>query len=178
MPPALKCLYAEPPIVREKYMRRQECRGEGRARGDLRKAWHCAGSLFHLHDWVYAAHTKAIKTKFTFTNKKRTQRVSKASQFANAIGETYPDFQLVRGIANASKHFALRKPPPGRKNPPGVPSHAANTYVISGGFQSSGFRGFQTDKVVLQAAGGDIEFSHIAQSVYDMWNILFVAEGW
>ena len=30
-------------------------------RGSLRKAWHCAGSLFHLADWVYAAHKKRIR---------------------------------------------------------------------------------------------------------------------
>jgi hypothetical protein len=34
-------------------------------RDDVRKAWHCAGSLFHLADWVYGAH-KAIDAKFTF----------------------------------------------------------------------------------------------------------------
>jgi hypothetical protein len=29
-------------------------------RDDLRRVWHCAGSLFHLADWVYAAHKLTI----------------------------------------------------------------------------------------------------------------------
>ena len=32
-------------------------------KGDLRKAWHCAGPLFHLHDWVYAKHKASIDGK-------------------------------------------------------------------------------------------------------------------
>jgi hypothetical protein len=35
-------------------------------KGNLRKAWHCAGSLFHLHDWVYGAHKTSIDAKYTY----------------------------------------------------------------------------------------------------------------
>ena len=99
-------------------------------RGNLRKAWHCAGSLFHLHDWVYAAHKLAIDAKYTFLDDTgQTRRVSSSVHFANSLGQAHPDFQLIRGIANVSKHFALYSVPPGRVNPPGMPSHAANTYV-------------------------------------------------
>jgi hypothetical protein len=36
---------------------------------NLRRAWHCAGSLFHLHDWVYAAHKASIDIKYKFTDR-------------------------------------------------------------------------------------------------------------
>jgi hypothetical protein len=150
-------------------------------RGNLRKAWHCAGSLFHLHDWVYEAHKASIDAKYTFVDDRgHTQQVSCAPHFANSLGQKHPDFQLMRGIANASKHFALRTPPPGRPNPPGMPSHAANTYVTGAAFQPGAFQGnaFQVGNVMLQANPDDIEFSCLAQSVFDMWNHLFVNEGW
>jgi hypothetical protein len=99
---------------------------------------------------------------------------------ANALGQLHPDFQLVRGIANASKHFALRTPKPGTQNPPGMPSYAANTYVSGSAFQPGAFQAsaFQVGDVVLEAQPNDIEFSGLAQSVLDMWKRLFVQEGW
>jgi hypothetical protein len=152
------------------------------AKGSLRKAWHCAGSLFHLHDWVYAAHKAAIDAKYTYVDDHgQTKPVSKSEHFANALGQAHNDFQLVRGIANASKHFALRTPPAGRQNPPGMPSHAANTYVVGVGFQPRGFQknAFQMQgNVMLQAQPNDIAFADIAQSVLGMWDRLFAAEAW
>ncbi len=151
-------------------------------KGNLRKAWHCASSLFHLHDWVYAAHKASIDAKYTFVDDQGQSRpVSRAEHFANSLGQKHSEFQLIRGIANSSKHCALRTPPPGRTNPRGMPSSAANTYVITAAFNSNVFQSnaFQTSNaVMLQAAGSDIEFSHIAQSVCDMWDHLFGAEGW
>jgi hypothetical protein len=150
-------------------------------RGNLRKAWHCAGSLFHLHDWVYAAHKSSIDAKYTFVDDSGpTLRVSHSIEFANSLGQSHPDFQLVRGIANASKHFALKTPPPGRINPPGMPSNAANTYVEGIAFQPGAFQtgAFQTGDVMLQATANDIEFAALAKSVVDMWNQLFGNEGW
>ena len=107
-------------------------------KGNLRKAWHCAGSLFHLHNWVYAARKSSIDAKYKFVDDGgQTQSVSRVEHFANALGQKYPDFQLMRGIANSSKHFVLHPVPAGRINPPGMPTHAANTYV-SGGSLSAG----------------------------------------
>jgi hypothetical protein len=150
------------------------------ARGDLRKAWHCAGSLFHLHEWVYAAHKATIDAKYTFVDDNGSTRpVSCAVHFANFLGQTYPDFQLVRGIANASKHFVLRAPPTGRSNPPGMPSHAANTYVSGAAFQPGAFSdAFQLGEVKQQADSTDVDFAVLAQSVFNMWNQLFAQEGW
>jgi hypothetical protein len=150
-------------------------------RGDLRKAWHCAGSLFHLHDWVYAAHKASIDAKYKFVDDNgQTQRVSCASHFANSLGQKYPNFQLMRGIANASKHFVLHPVPAGRVNPPGMPSHAANVYVSGIAFQRDAFQthAFQTGDVKLQTDTGDVEFAVLAQSVLDMWNQVFNDEGW
>jgi hypothetical protein len=150
-------------------------------KADLRKAWHCAASLFHLHDWVYAAHKASIDAKYTYVDDKgHTRPVSCASHFANSLGQAHQEFELIRGIANLSKHCVLRTPPPGRKLPAGMPSHAANTYVTGSAFQPGAFQGnaFQVGNVMLQADPDDIEFSGLAQSVLDMWNNLFRTEGW
>ena len=149
--------------------------------GNLRKAWHCAGSLFHLHEWVYAAHKASIDAKYTFTNdQKQTQAVSCASHFANSLGQQYPNFERIRGIANASKHFVLRNPPPGRIIPPGMPSSAANTYVTDAAFQPGVFQrnAFQVGDVMLEATPQDMLFSDRAWSVLDMWEQLFQSERW
>lgn len=150
-------------------------------KSNLRRAWQCAGSLFHLHDWVYATHKAAIDAKYTFLDRHgATQSASCNEHFANALGQLHPDFQLVRGIANASKHFALRAPKLGTQNPPGMPSHAANTYVSGSAFQPGTFQAsaFQIGDVVLEAQPNDIEFSGLARSVLDMWKRLFMKEGW
>ena len=65
--------------------------------GNLRKAWHCAGSLFHLHDWVYNANKRTIDDKYTFQDDRgRVQPVSKSEHFANSLGQRHADFQLIR----------------------------------------------------------------------------------
>jgi hypothetical protein len=149
--------------------------------GNLRKAWHCAGSLFHLHEWVYAAHKSSIDAKYTFVDHNgRTQSVSCAAHFANSLGQKCPEFELIRGIANSSKHFELRPVPPGRISSPGMPSAAANTYVSGVAFQPGAFQSnaFQSGDVKLQRSTSDIEVVVLAQSVLDMWNQLFADEGW
>jgi hypothetical protein len=149
-------------------------------RANLRKAWRCAGSLFHFHEWVYAAHKAAIDGNWTFVDDNGdVQQVSKPEHFANSLGQKSPAFQLIRGVANASKHFTLRTPPPGRQNPPGMPSHAANTYISSASSQlgTSGASARVVD-VMLQASPDDIELSGLAQQVMDMWNNLLKQRGW
>jgi hypothetical protein len=150
-------------------------------RGNLRKAWHCAGSLFHLHDRVYKANKKAIEAKYKFRDDDgEIKSIRKPEHFANSLGQQNPDFQLIRGIGNASKHFVLHPVPEGRINPKGMPSHAANTYVSEAAFQSTAFQAnaFQTGDVKLQKDDGDIEFAVLAESVLAMWNKLFTEEGW
>lgn len=146
-------------------------------RDDVRKAWHCAGSLFHLADWVYGAHKTGIDTRFSFVNDQGvTRQVSRIEEFATALGQAYADFQLIRGIANSAKHFVLRPVPSGRVNPPGMPTHAANTYVSDGAFSTAFSNAFPVAEVRLQ--GPDIAFAGLAQSVSDMWDRLFTSEGW
>ncbi len=150
-------------------------------KSDLRKAWHCAGSLYHLHDWVYAAHKVSIDAKRTYVDDQgRTQPVSCVKHFANSLGQAHSDFQLLRGIANASKHFVLRPPPPGRQNPPAMPCAAADTAVVGAVFQRGVFQPnvFQMGSVMLQAESGDIKFSKLAESALEMWNQQFRDEGW
>jgi hypothetical protein len=150
-------------------------------RSDLRKAWHCAGSLFHLADWVYAAHEPTIDAKYTFVDDKGvTKPVARVEEFATSLGQLHQNFQLIRGIANSSKHFMLKPVPPGRVNPPGMPSAAANTYVTSAVFNSAVFDSatFDVGRVRLQSSTGDIEFAVLAQSVKEMWDKLFIDEGW
>ncbi len=132
--------------------------------GNLRKAWHCAVSLFHLSDWVYEAHKQTIDAKYQYQDRKgQTQPVSNEKEFANALGQQHPAFQLIRGVANAAKHCKLKSGHP--QDPLGMPSHAANTYVA-----------FQIGEVKLQ--GTDVEFASLAQAVLTMWNDLFAKEGW
>ena len=103
---------------------------------NLRKAWHSAGSLFHLADWVYVAHKPTIDSKYKFVDDiGRTKFVSCPIEFANSLGQIHPEFQLIRGIANAAKHCELKSVPPGRKNLPGMASLASDTYVSTGGFE-------------------------------------------
>jgi hypothetical protein len=149
--------------------------------GNLRKAWHSAGSLFHLADWVYVAHKPTSDAKYKFIDDiGRTKPVSCATQFANSLGQIHPEFQLIRGVSNAAKHCELKSVPSGRKNRPGMPSRASDTYVSTRGFQSKAFQfnSFQIAVVKLQGDPRDIEFAPLAQSVLDMWDKLFIAEGW
>ena len=53
----------------------------------------------------------SIDAKYTFVDDKgKTQPVSCAIHFANSLGQRSQEFQLVRGIANASKHFSPATP--------------------------------------------------------------------
>jgi hypothetical protein len=72
-------------------------------RADLRKAWHCASSLFHLHDWVYAARKPSIDANYQFVDDNgQTKPVSRVEHFANALGQKHPEFQLIRTATQAT----------------------------------------------------------------------------
>ena len=58
-----------------------------------------------------------------------------------------------------------------------MPSHAANSY-ISSGFSNDFDASFYKGEVMLEATPADIPFASLATSVLDMWNTLFVTEGW
>jgi hypothetical protein len=146
---------------------------------DLRKAFHCASSLFHFSDWLYAAKKQEIDAKYTFIDDKGVRRpVRTASQFANSIAEQCPEFQLIRGIAHAGKHFALKPPPPGRQNPPDMPSHAANT-VNRGAFQAGVFDSgaFDVRQAYLEGTPAR-PISGLAKTTMEMWRQMLRSEGW
>ena len=95
-----------------------------KAQHDLRLAFHCAVSLFHMSDWVYEAEKATVDASFTFIDKNGvTQPVRNSKQFANALRDLEPDFELIRQIANSAKHLKLSRSSPH----PGAPTHAANT---------------------------------------------------
>jgi len=108
---------------------------------DLRRAFHCAISLFHLSDWVYVAHKAHIDANFTFRERHGVARPDERT-FANALGDLHPDFDLIRGIANSAKHLVLTN----RRPHPAAPSHAANTRVQSTGFGEGGALGQPEDR--------------------------------
>lgn len=152
---------------------------------DLRRAFHCAISLFHLHDWIYVAHKADIDKNLTFEDKSGASRpVHDRRSFANALGDLHPDFELIREIANSAKHLKLREPctNPSSRSHPSAPSDAANTRVQAtgwgeGGFGKGPFGG--TPRVMLQGPEGqDLEFSDLAKSTYEMWKTLGQKHGW
>ena len=76
-------------------------------KADLRKAWHCAGSLFHLHDWVYAAHKASIDSKYKFVGDDGERKpIACAAHFATSLGQTacstLPEPELHRSKYQAS----------------------------------------------------------------------------
>jgi hypothetical protein len=75
---------------------------------DLRRAFHCAITLFHMSDWIYVSQKTYINANFTFKDKNGISRpVTCEKKFANAVGDLHPDFDLIRGIANSAKHLVL-----------------------------------------------------------------------
>ncbi len=146
---------------------------------DLRRAFHCAISLFHLCDWIYVAHKAFIDATFTFKDKTgAAQPVSDEKTFANALRDLNPDFELIRGIANSAKHLALRNKGPH----PAAPNSAANTRVQATGFGEGGYGKGPwggSPRVMLEGPlGQDLEFSDIAKSVYEMWKTLSQQYNW
>jgi hypothetical protein len=146
---------------------------------DLRRAFHCAITLFHMCDWVYVAHKPYIDSTFAYKDKNgASQSVSNEKGFADAIRDLYPEFQLIRGIANSAKHLELKQ----LGSHPASPSHAANTRVQSTGYGEGRygqgpFGG--TARVMLQGSQGhDLEFSEIATSTYRMWKAIAQQHAW
>ena len=139
---------------------------------NLRKEFHLAISLLHMADWLYQANKPYIDANFTFTDKNgNLQPVIDEKTFANAVRDFYPDFELIRGIANAGKHLQIRK-----GNHRGAPENAANTYVTSTGFGSGSYSMGPyggSPRVRQQGPNGqDIEMTDLAERVRDMWEKL------
>ncbi len=77
--------------------------------GNVRAAFHSAISLFHLHDWVYAAHKPYIDANFTFLRAPPAgpppvaTPVTKSSQFADALADVSPLFVVWRTPLSISR---------------------------------------------------------------------------
>ena len=146
--------------------------------GDLRAALHAAISLFHMSDWVFEEYKSKICNTFTFIDKNgQPKPVTDSKTFANALEQAEGDFALIRGIANAAKHLALRDIRPHQD----APSHSANTASQSlgwgeGGYDVGPYGG--GPQVMLEGANGHLHFSQIATSVYDMWVKLKNQHNW
>jgi hypothetical protein len=144
-----------------------------RAQGDLRAGLHSASSLFHMHDWVWAAHETTIRASFRW---KETgigpQPVTRKSQFADALADEHPDFELVRAIANASKHLSLFAPPTNRSLPSHRPSHAANTYVEV----SYSWGVIRNERVLIE--GSNRPLIDVLSSTRTWWDDLLARHRW
>jgi hypothetical protein len=151
--------------------------------GDIRKAFHTAISLFHLHDWVYAAHSAYIDANFTFFRNGVPASVTNAKQFADALSDASPDFALIRSVANAAKHLELRTPDPRRPPPPpSAASSAANTFSQTtswgeGKWGEMKWGGAPT--IMLEGANNNhLVLSKITSAALRMWNELIAEHGW
>jgi len=136
---------------------------------DVRKAFHCASSLFHMADWLYFGNKAYIDGRFTFTDRNGTvQPVNDEKTFANAVRDLCPDFELIRGVANAGKHLEIKK---GKHA--ASPISAANTYVTAKGYGEGQYGTGPyggTPRVVQEGPGDqDIELADLAKSIRDMW---------
>ncbi len=147
---------------------------------DLRFAFHAAISLFHTADWVYVDNETYIRANYTFMGNNKPKPVASEKDFANALRDLHPDFELIRQIANAAKHLKLKHP--AKAHHTHAPSHAANTVVQStaygaGTYGPGPYGG--TPRVMLEGPNGnDLEFSDIAGSVRQMWIDLAAEDGW
>jgi hypothetical protein len=149
---------------------------------DLRSAFHCAISLFHMHDWLYRANPAQINQTFTYRDRNgNSQLVHDPRTFANAVADLCADFELIRGIANSVKHLELTPRPnaPAPRNP-ATPTHAANTYFsIASVHRFLGFTLRTAGQVMLQGPGGqDRPVTDVARTVYQFWPGLCQANGW
>ncbi|MBN9532650.1 MAG: hypothetical protein J0H10_04760 [Alphaproteobacteria bacterium] len=137
--------------------------GEANANpASLRYAFHCASSLYHLHEFVFAEHKSALNFK-------------KARDFDRELCEKSGDFKLIRDIANTAKHMELDRDPQRI-------THIANTAVQStsygeGNYGAGPWGGGQRVRIHVGPNSYE-EFSHVATKVMSMWQSMFAENGW
>jgi hypothetical protein len=146
---------------------------------DLRAALHSAISLFHMSDWVFHTHERAVRNAFTWQRSDGTVLpVGSEENFATALEQQNQDFGRIRGVCHATKHLKLKNVRP----VPDAPSHSANTRVRTTGFGTGGYGAGPyggSERVMVESGGpSDIEFSDIARNVYEMWRTLNQRNQW
>ncbi|KQZ01108.1 hypothetical protein ASD45_09730 [Pseudolabrys sp. Root1462] len=135
-------------------------------KGDIRKAFHAVTSANHMADWVYQSNRSYFDT-FTFTDKNGQQQpVNSNSTFANYVREQISDFEILRGISNASKHLNVKK-----AQNDDAPTSAANTYVTAATYDSEAFdsTAFDAGAVMQEGASGDFPLDEKITSVMEFW---------
>lgn len=127
--------------------------------GSLRKAFQCAGSLFHMHDWVYREFFAEIPD------------CKDEKAFSKKLAEQCSSFAIVRDIANASKHMILNSEKM-RK--------VRSVSALSIGWVEGGFIGpFDGSlRVLVQTDSGYEVFGELAHDVLSMWLDMLRERSW
>jgi hypothetical protein len=133
--------------------------------------------LYRFFTWrigYTASNSAYINSHFKFKDKNgSSQPVSDEKMFANALRDINPNFELIRGIANAAKHLEIRDPAKAKTHHTHAPSHAANTATRTtsygaGPYGAGPYGG--TARVMLEGPGGHhLEFLDIAGDVKKLW---------
>jgi hypothetical protein len=128
----------------------------------LRKAFHCALSLYHLHEWVFADHGSQLGD-------------ASARDFDRRLCSQSTDFQLIRDIANAAKHMVLNRDPQRL-------THSANVEIQSTAFGEGAYgQGPYGGGKRARAHVGPTtyeELDAVARDVFNMWTQMFQTNGW
>lgn len=128
----------------------------------LRSAFHCASSLYHLHEFIFSDHKSSLNFK-------------SAREFDKDLCARSNDFKLVRDIANTAKHMELTRDPQRI-------THIANTAVQSTGYGEGRYGAGPYGggkRVRIQVSATDYEeFSQVATNVVAMWRTMFSQNGW
>ena len=131
-----------------------------------------AMSLFHLAEWLYHAHKNYIDTNFQWLENGVPRAVVTPGNFANALADQNQNFEVVRSVANASKHLMISNSV-ARYVPANRPSHAANTYVE---YHSNWF-GWRRGVVTIEGPQ-NIKLADVLTDVRQWWNTTLNQHGW
>ena len=128
----------------------------------LRSAFHCASSLYHLHEFVFSDFQSVLGFKT-------------AREFDKSLCAKSKDFQLIRDIANTAKHMELDRDPQRIR-------HIANTAVQStaygeGPYGVGPFGGGKRVRIHVGTSAYE-EFSSVAKNVMTIWREMFSTNGW
>jgi hypothetical protein len=146
-----------------------------RDESDLRLGLHSAMSLFHLSEWLYHPNKPYIDANFQWLENGVPRPVTTPSLFANALADQHENFELVRSVANASKHLMIGAPVT-RQVPQNRATHAANTYVE---YHSSWFGWQQRGVVTIEGPNNqNVRLGDVLTDVRQWWSTVLNQHGW